>query len=78
MPININMEQLAMEIIVSMYLRESHKNIATYLKLGYLTIKKGRDGRDYAWYIDEFNSVICDVETLELCDDGVIIEALFC
>lgn len=73
-----HMEQLAMVLIVCAYLRESWINIKTYLKLGYLTIKKGRDGRTYAWYVDEFDNVICDVDTLELCDDKERIEALLC
>lgn len=73
-----HMEQLAMERIVGTYLREPIENINHYLDIDYISINTGRDGRDYAWYVDEFNSVICDVETLELCDDVEIIEALLC
>ena len=71
-----HMEQLAMERIVGTYLRESRRNIDTYLKLGYLTINTGRDGKTYAWYVDDAENVICDVETLSLCDDDAKIDAL--
>ena len=73
-----HMEQLAMERIVGTYLRESIDNLAHYLDIDYISINTGRDGRDYARYIDEYNSVICDVDTLELCDDAEKIEALLC
>lgn len=68
-----HMEMLAMERIVRTYLRAP-----MYRLQDYITINTGRDGREYAWYIDEYNSVICDVETLELCDDAEKIEALLC
>lgn len=73
-----HMEQLAMERIVCTYLRESCRNIDTYLKLGYLTINTGRDGKTYAWYVDDNENVICDIETLSLCDDDAKIDALLC
>lgn len=73
-----HMETLAMERIVGTYLRESIDNLEHYLDIGYITINTGRDGRTYAWYVDEFNSVICDADTLELCDDADKIDALLC
>lgn len=73
-----HMEQLAMERIVRTYLRESIENLAYYIDNNYISIKEGCDGGTYAWYVDEFNSVICDVDTLELCDDAEIIEELLC
>jgi hypothetical protein len=72
------MEQLAMERIKVTYLRESIDTLALDITNGYMSINTGRDGRTYAWYADEFNSVICDVDTLELCDDADKIDDLLC
>ena len=73
-----HMEQLAMERIVGTYLNEPIEKLDYYIDIDYISINEGRDGGTYAWYVDEFNSVICDVDTLELCDDVATIEALLC
>ena len=44
----------------------TQENINHYEKCEYLTINTGRNGRDYAWYGDEHNSVAVDTETLDV------------
>ena len=52
------------------------ENIKHYEKCEYLTINTGRNGRDYAWYVDEHNSVAVDIKTLDVLSSTEI-EELF-
>lgn len=54
------------------------ENMINNEKVDLLTINEGRDGNTYAWYMDENNSVIVNVDTMEISDDEELIENLFC
>ena len=46
----------------------------------YLTLNKGRDGKDYYWYLDTENNKegIIRIEDNEIITDKKVIEDLFC
>lgn len=58
------------------YLGQDVNTLQDDIDKGYMTISRGWDGCTYAWYLDESNNVICDVETLEIFDNADIIDIL--
>ena len=60
------LEKAKLKALYECNIEPTQENINHYEKCEYLTINTGRNGRDYAWYGDEHNSVAVDIETLDV------------
>ena len=52
-------------------------NIINDYEYGYLTINEGKDGEEYAYYLDEKNCMVINLKTDEIDKDAIFIEANF-
>jgi len=44
--------EAALKVLDILNFKTTEDNVRTFCKCDYLTINKGRDGKDYAWYFD--------------------------
>lgn len=70
-------ERKAMEKALEVLdIQSSEEQFACLVTIGYLTINRGHDGKDYAWFYDGDHESCIEVETLRQVDAEEI-EKLF-